>query len=65
MNGPEIKERIARNDKLIEQLNPTTFVLNKQIQEALNDNRHLRSICPHEYNAEGYCIYCGAARELD
>lgn len=65
MNGQEIKERIERNDKLIENLKPTTFVLNKEIQEALEENRRLRTICPHEYNVEGFCIYCGAAREID
>ena len=65
MNGQEIKERIKRNDELIENLKPTTFVLNKEIQEALEENRRLRSICPHDYGLEGFCIYCGAARELD
>ena len=64
MNGLEIKERIKKNDKLIETLNPTAFTLNKEISNALEENRRLRSICPHEYDTEGHCIYCGASREL-
>lgn len=70
MSGQEIKERIAHNDRLIEELSPTTFVLNKQIQDALEENRRLRSVCQHEFAIDSYtreerCIYCGAARILD
>lgn len=64
MSGEEIKERIERNNQLIESLKPTTFVLNREVQAALEENRHLRTICPHEYDFEGHCIFCGASREL-
>lgn len=65
MSGNEIREKIIENNKIIEEANPTIFVLNKKVQKALDDNRHLRSICPHEYDETGYCIYCDAAAELN
>lgn len=65
MSGNEIKEKIESNNKLIEDFKPVAFTLNRQIEAALEENRHLRSICPHSYDKNGYCIYCDSARELE
>ena len=65
MNGIEIREKIIANNKIIEEANPTMFTLNQKVKEALDENRRLRSICPHEYDETGYCIYCDAAVELE
>lgn len=69
MNGQEIKERIIKNNEVIENANHSMFVLNKEVEKALNENMHLRSICPHvyRYNEEekvNRCVFCGAAQEL-
>lgn len=64
MSGEQIRNKIIENNKIIEEANPAIFTLNKKVQEALDENRHLRSICPHEYDETGFCIYCDAAMEL-
>lgn len=58
MDGNEIRERIAINNKIIEETNPAIFVLNEKVSKALKENEELRRICQHEYNDLGYCIYC-------
>ena len=69
MSGQEIKEKIIKNNEVIENANHSMFVLNKEVEKALSENMHLRSICPHvyKYNEEekvNRCIFCGAAQEL-
>ncbi len=69
MSGQEIKEKIIKNNEVIENANHSMFVLNKEVEKALNENMHLRSICPHvyKYNEEekvNRCVFCGAAQEL-
>ena len=57
MNGPEIRERIDRNNKKIQNaLNK--FVLTDEINQLMKENANLRAGCPHQYNADGFCIYC-------
>ncbi len=58
MNGMEIRKRIIANNKLIAEQPHNIFVLNKKIQELIEDNRRLQEICPHEFDETGYCIYC-------
>lgn len=69
MNGEEIREKIIKNNSIIENANHSMFVLNKDVEKALKENMRLRSICPHEYayteeEKINRCIYCGAAMEL-
>ena len=69
MNGNEIREQIIKNNQIIENANHSMFVLNKEVQKALEENIHLRTVCPHvyKYNEEekvNRCIFCGAAQEL-
>ena len=58
MSGEDIRKRIIENNLIIEQSLSPTFVLNKAAQKALEDNKYLQSICDHEYDELGYCIYC-------
>lgn len=59
MTGQEIKEKIMKNNIIIEEFtNLAEFTLNKKVSDALNENAHLRNICPHEFNDLGFCIYC-------
>lgn len=59
MNGQEIREQIIQLNKVIsEQVTPAIFTLNKTVQEAQDAIKHLREVCPHEYDELGYCIYC-------
>ena len=64
MSGPEIREKILQNNKLItEREDITTFILNKMVQGALAENEQLRKICPHEYDEMGFCIFCDSRKE--
>lgn len=58
MNGLKIKEKIDKNNKLIESLlTPNQFTLNNTVKELLKENDELQSKCVHVFE-EGYCIYC-------
>lgn len=58
MNGLEIKEKIDKNNKLIESLlTPNQFTLNNTVKDLLKENDELQSKCAHVFE-EGYCIYC-------
>lgn len=63
MSGPEIKERIEFNNRVIEEASHSTFTLNKQAHAAMQENKELQKKCPHEFNELGYCIYCNAKGE--
>lgn len=59
MSGEQIKAQIIRNNKIIEQEARTgVFTLSKKAQEAIEENKHLRAMCHHEFDDLGYCIYC-------
>lgn len=59
MDGREIQKLINFNNKKIEEmLDPTTFVLQPEVQELLKENQELRAKCPHTVK-DGVCIYCG------
>lgn len=59
MRGIEIKEKIDANNKLIEQLiQPNKFTLNNTVMQLLNENRDLQDSCEHDFDEDGYCIYC-------
>lgn len=64
MLGIDIKQKINENNiKLEELVTPGSFVLNKDIKEILEENKKLRNDCPHEYDSENICIYCGSIKE--
>ena len=63
MSGEEIRAKIIENNKIIEQSLSHTFVLNKAAQMALEENKHLRNLCPHEYDELGFCIYCDKEKD--
>ena len=58
MNGNEIREKIIENNKIIEEGQKSMFVLDKKVQAALEENRHLRNICRHDFDETGHCIFC-------
>jgi hypothetical protein len=63
MSGEEIRLKIMENNKIIEQSISPTFVLNKAAQKALEENKRLQSICHHEYDDLGFCIYCDKEKD--
>lgn len=59
MNGLEIFSLVSKKKQRIEELfDPTTFVLNKEVEALQKDIAELQKNCPHEFN-EGVCKYCG------
>lgn len=58
MNGIEIRKKIIANNKEIAEQPHNIFVLNKRVQELLEENKALQEMCPHEYDELGFCIYC-------
>lgn len=63
MSGEEIRKKIVENNKIIEQSVTPTFILNKTVQKALEENKRLQQICQHEYDELGYCIYCDKEKD--
>lgn len=64
MNGIEIQQKIIENLAIIEEeASSGLFTLSKRAQKAIEDNKRLREICPHEFDETGYCIYCD--KEVD
>lgn len=63
MTGQEIEKLVTFNNKKIEEmLDPSTFVLNSEINELLEENKELRKQCPHVFE-QGICIFCGTKEE--
>lgn len=63
MSGEEIRQKIIENNKIIEQSLSPTFVLNRAAQQAMEENKKLQNICPHEFDELGYCIYCDKEKD--
>lgn len=63
MNGEDIRKKIIENNLIIEQSLSPTFVLNRAAQKALEENKKLQSICHHEFDDLGYCIYCDKEKD--
>lgn len=62
MTGNEIKQKIDANNRALESmLDPTKFVLSKEIQELVNENLKLQNQCPHSFD-KGYCVFCNMRR---
>lgn len=56
----EIKQKINANNKIIEEY-CSQFIINSEVQKALQENAYLRLICEHELDEHGVCIYCGGS----
>ena len=55
MNKEQIREKILFNNKKIEELlDPSVFILQPEVQQLMEDNEYLRTICPHEFE-NGVC----------
>lgn len=56
MSGDEIRARIDFNNKILEKPS-TTFVLDKEKLNAINENIKLRTLCLHKF-VDGKCVFC-------
>ena len=64
MNGPEIQAKIMANLTIIEEeAKSGLFTLSKRAKVAVEENKYLRDICPHEFNELGFCIYCDKEKD--
>ena len=62
--GTYIKQRIDANNALIEKnLFVNTFTLNNIVADILVENKKLQEKCPHEFDEDGFCIYCYKMKE--
>jgi hypothetical protein len=60
MNGPEIFSLVQAKRQRIEKLfDPTTFVLNKEVQKLQEEICALQEECQHEFDITHVCKYCG------
>lgn len=58
MTGEEIKKIIQFNNQKIESmLDPSTFVLQPEVKELLEENEKIRKQCSHVFK-NNTCIYC-------
>ena len=59
MTGPEIFSLVKEKKTKIEDLfDPTTFVLNKEVEALYKEIDELQANCPHNF-VDGVCEYCG------
>lgn len=64
MTNEEIKLKIEFNNKRIASLvDPTQFVLNREVSKLINENKKLQEKCTHTKLFEGVCVYCGKVIE--
>ena len=62
--GLEIKRKIDLNNRLIEEaLRPNQFTLNNTVAGLLIEIDSLQKQCSHEYDEEGFCVYCYKMKE--
>ena len=58
MEGIEIFALVTRKQKQLEDLiDPTSFVLNPEVEKLQNEIAELQSVCKHNYE-NGFCKYC-------
>ena len=64
MHGIEIRKQIDENNKRISEiLSPCTFLLNNAVAELVIENKKLQNECEHEFDEDGFCIYCDKIKE--
>ena len=64
MTQLEIRKKIDENNELISKmLNPSQFVLNNCVMDKLAENRELQMQCKHEFDEDGFCVWCDKLEE--
>ena len=59
MTKEEIRNRVLYNNNQIKELlDPSVFILQPEVQQLMEDNELLQSICDHEF-VNGVCEICG------
>lgn len=59
MDQFEIHARVVEKNKQIKELlTPDSFVLNEAVRDLLDEIRSLQSVCKHDFDEQGHCIYC-------
>lgn len=59
MTKEQIREKILYNNNKINQLlDPSVFILQPEVQQLIEENEYLKTICPHEFK-DGVCQICG------
>lgn len=60
----EIRKEIDKlNQQLKEIITPNQFVMNNSIAEIANKITALQGQCSHEFDEDGFCIYCDLMKE--
>lgn len=63
MEGIEIFVLVTKKQKQLEDLiDPTSFVLNPEVEKLQNEIAELQSKCNHDYE-NGFCKYCIKEKE--
>ena len=59
MTGLDVYSLVTTKRQQIEELiDPTSFVLNPEVEKLQNEIAALQEKCPHDY-VEGICMHCG------
>lgn len=64
MTNEEIRKKVdENNEKILELTSKIQFILNKEVDSLMRENKELQSKCSHVFDEEGICIYCDACKE--
>ncbi len=64
MTNEEIRKQIdENNEKILKLTSKIQFVLNREVNALMIQNKELQSQCNHVFDEEGICIYCDALKE--
>ena len=59
MTGEQIKLRIEElNHQIREMIMPSFYTLNNGVTILMDEIKDLQKECPHEWDEDGFCIYC-------
>lgn len=59
MTGEQIKLKIEEiNHQIRELIMPSFYTLNNGITVLMDEIKDLQKNCPHEWDEDGFCIYC-------
>lgn len=65
MTQLQIRKQIdANNEAIAKALNPSQFILNNIVADLLEENTKLRKHCKHEFDEDGFCIWCDMMEEI-
>ena len=63
MTGEQIKLRIEEiNHQIREMIMPSFYTLNNGVTILMNEIKDLQKECPHEWDENGFCIYCNLVK---